>query len=89
MPRLRGEAMMAGLVSVNVRSHDVELFIRNGINGFFADTAEELAEYICYLAHNEVARAKIAKASKRTAVDLFNQDRYLSHWSSLLKRLTG
>jgi glycosyltransferase involved in cell wall biosynthesis len=89
MPRSRGEAMMAGLVSVSLRNHDTELFIRNGVNGFFGDTAEELAEYIRYLMNNDAARIKVGTASKRTAIDLFNQDRYLSRWSSLLKRISS
>ena len=80
---------MAGLVSVSLRNHDVELFVRHGVNGFFGDTAEELADYISYLSRNDNTRLKIAKASKQTAVDVFNQDRYLSHWSALLKRVTN
>lgn len=87
MPRSRGEAMMAGLTTVSMNNHDVEMFIRNGINGFFGDTPEELAEYIRYLMNNEAQRVKIGIASRRTAADLFNQDRYLSRWSSLLQRM--
>ena len=81
--------MMAGLATVSLRNHDVDLFIRNGVNGFFGDTPEELADYIAYLMHNDKDRGRLGVASKRTAVDLFNQDRYLSHWSSLIRRVKG
>jgi len=40
MPRARGEPMMCGLVTVNANNHDVDLFIRNGVNGFYSNDAE-------------------------------------------------
>ena len=89
MPRARGEAMMAGLVTVSLRNHDVELFIKNGINGFFADTSEELAEQILWLSMNHEKLATISVASRNTAVDTFNQDRYLGEWSRILKNIIG
>jgi glycosyltransferase involved in cell wall biosynthesis len=89
MPRARGEAMMAGLVSVSLRNHDVDLFIKNGVNGFYADSSEELAEQIYWLSERPSARKKIALASRNTAMDIFNQDRYLSSWSQLLNEIAA
>jgi glycosyltransferase involved in cell wall biosynthesis len=89
MPRTRGEVMMSGLVSVNLHNHDVDQFIVNGVNGFYADTAEELAEYLRYLTGNPWSRERIGLASRRTALDLFNLDRYLASWSTLLTRVTS
>lgn len=89
MPRSRGEAMMAGLVSVSLRNHDVDLFIKNGVNGFYADTPEELAEQLLWLADHPREREKIGHASRATAMDIFNQDRYLAEWSRLLNRLVS
>ena len=87
MPRVRGEAMMAGLVSVSLRNHDVDLFIKNGVNGFYADTPEELAGQLLWLADHPREREKIGHASRVTAMDIFNQDRYLAEWSQLLNTL--
>lgn len=87
MPRSRGEAMMAGLVSVSKRNHDVDLFIRNGVNGFYSDDPDELADYILFLHHNPSVRERISIASRQTALDIFNHDRYLSQWSELLKQM--
>jgi len=89
MPRSRGEAMLLGLVSVSMRNHDVDLFIRNGENGFFGDSADELAEQLAYLIKNPDAAARIGEASRRTAADLFNQDRYLSDWAKLFTEVAG
>jgi glycosyltransferase involved in cell wall biosynthesis len=89
MPRSRGEAMMLGLATVNMRNHDVDLFIRNGTNGFFADSPDEMAEQIRFLYRNPAALTKMSAASRRTALDLFNQDRYLAEWSRVFADLLG
>lgn len=89
MPRSRAEAMLLGLTSVSMRNHDVDLFIRNGENGFFGDSAEELAEQLSYLLKHPGAAARMGQASRRTAADLFNQDRYLSEWSKLFTEIAG
>jgi glycosyltransferase involved in cell wall biosynthesis len=89
MPRTRGEAMMAGLATLNMRNHDVDLFIRNGVNGFYAESVEEMAEQLRFLKRNPVSLKKIADASRLTALDQFNQDRYLSEWGRVLKQVVG
>lgn len=80
---------MAGLVPVSLRNHDVDLFIKNGVNGFYADTPEELAEQLLWLADHPRDREKIGCASRATAMDIFNQDRYLAEWSRLLNTLVS
>jgi glycosyltransferase involved in cell wall biosynthesis len=87
MPRSRGEAMMAGLVTVSMHNHDVDLFVENGVNGFFADSAEEMAEQLTYLKKNPTSLTKMSMASRDTALDLFNQDRYLSAWGKILQEV--
>jgi glycosyltransferase involved in cell wall biosynthesis len=84
MPRIRGEAMMAGVVSVNLGNHDVDMFIQNGVNGFYASESAELAEQISFLIKNPATRERIGSASRLTALDIFNQDRYLADWSKLI-----
>ena len=81
--------MMAGLVSVNMRNHDVDMFIRNGANGFFADSAEEIADQLLFLQRNDATKKKMAAASRHTALDIFNQDRYLAHWANIFKQVAG
>jgi glycosyltransferase involved in cell wall biosynthesis len=89
MPRARGEAMMAGLATVSLRNHDVDLFVRNGVNGFFGDTPEELAEQILYLYRNPRACERMQQASRRTALDMFNLDRYLAEWRQVFRECAG
>ncbi|WP_454832136.1 glycosyltransferase family protein [Pseudoxanthomonas wuyuanensis] len=85
MPRTRGEAMMAGVPTVSLRNHDVDLFIENGINGFFGDTAEELADQVRYLSTHPEVRDRMGEASRLTAMNVFNQDRYLAAWARLIR----
>ncbi|WP_161599861.1 glycosyltransferase [Roseibium sediminis] len=88
MPRARGEPMMCGLVTVNANNHDVEMFIKNGVNGFYANEAGELREQLLYLMRNPEATRKIGAEARRTAMDVFNHDRYLASWSNLLASVT-
>ena len=87
MPRLRGEAMMCGLVSVNADNHDVDIFIKNGINGFYSKDAAELRSYLLYLTKNQQACRKIGLAGRQLALDIFNYDRFLSDWDKTIAQI--
>lgn len=80
---------MTGVIPVCLNNHDVSLFIENKINGFFADTPEELADYINYLFRNRAEAVQIGAAARRTALDVFNHDRYLTGWTKLLADAVG
>jgi hypothetical protein len=84
MPRSRGEAMMCGLVTVSANNHDVDMFIKNGENGFFSDDPEELAEFLLFLCKNPDKTKQIGRQSRQTAQDIFNHDRFLLQWQSLI-----
>lgn len=89
MPRTRGEAMLCGLATVNAASHDVDRFIRNGRNGFYADTAEELADQIRFLLANPAAAWEIGRAGRETAIASFHINRYLDDWRRLIRDQLG
>lgn len=89
MPRTRGEAMMCGLATVNARSHDVDRFIRNGINGFHGDSVAELADHIGFLLAHPGLAWKIGQASRETAIAAFHIDRFLADWRRLIRDMLG
>ena len=89
MPRSRTEAMMCGLVTVSYKSHDVDMFIRNGINGFYSEDPKELADYIIFLSKNSSEFKKISDESYKTAIDVFNNDRYLHDWQETIFRIVS
>jgi hypothetical protein len=85
MPRARAEPMMCGVVPVSARNHDVDMFIENGVNGFYGESAEELREQLRYLVRTpEAARAMGARA-RETAMRVFNIERFLGEWAGLVR----
>lgn len=89
MPRSRGEAMLCGLATVNADSHDVDRFIENGINGFYAASAEELADQLGYLLADPARAWRIGLAGRDTAMQRFHIDRYLADWRQLIRDILG
>lgn len=89
MPRSRGEAMLCGLVTVNADSHDVDRFIENGMNGFYAASSEELADQLGFLLADPARAWRIGQAGRETAIRLFHIDRYLDDWRRLIRDVLG
>jgi len=89
MPRSRGEAMVAGLVTVNAHNHDVDLLIDNKINGFYSNDPEELADYMTYLIRNPIITRKIGLQSRLMSKLKLNYSRYLSEWRATIKEVIG
>jgi GT2 family glycosyltransferase len=87
MPRSRGEAMMCGLVIVSTNNHDVDLFLKNGVNGFYSNDPDELREHLLYLLKNPSLCRKIGMEGRKTAMDIFNHDRYLKEWENTINSL--
>jgi len=89
MPRSRGEAMLCGLATVNADSHDVDRFIENGINGFYASSTEELADQLGFLLADPARAWRIGLAGRETEMRLFHIDRYLDDWRRLIRDVLG
>ena len=89
MPRSRGEAMMTGVIPVSLANHDVERFVDPGKNGFYSSHPGELADWLNYLFRHPSEARKISAAARRTAIDIFNHDRYLTAWSELIAESVG
>jgi glycosyltransferase involved in cell wall biosynthesis len=89
MPRSRGEAMMTGVVPVCLDNHDVNMFIQPAINGFYSKEPEELADFTNYMISNKDEARRVGAAARKTALDLFNHDRYLNEWCKLIKEVIG
>ena len=79
--------MMCGLVTVSARNHDVDMFIENGVDGFYANDADELRSQLYFLIRNPEAVIRIGAAGRAKASKVFHIDRYLSDWSQLIARL--
>jgi glycosyltransferase involved in cell wall biosynthesis len=89
MPRARCEPMMCGVVTVSAHNHDIDMFIRNGVNGFYSSEPEELRRILIDLVRHPAAVRQIGKESRKTALDIFNHDRYLADWCTLISDTVG
>ena len=89
MPRTRGEAMLCGLATVNADSHDVNRFVHNGVNGFYAATAEDLADQLGFLLTDPARAWRIGQAGRDTAIQRFHIDRFLADWRHLIRDALG
>ncbi len=89
MPRSRTEAMMTGVIPVCLRNHDVDMYIENGVDGFYADTPEELAAFLNDLFADKGMASAMSAAARRKAMDVFNHDNYLLAWTKLLYEAVG
>jgi len=87
MPRMRGEAMMCGLCPVTADNHDTHMFIENGKNGFRSNSVQDIADFINLLCTNKTFAIDLGKQSRKTAIDLFHIDRYLSDWEKVLQSI--
>ena len=85
MPRARAEPMVCGVVPVSARNHDVDMFIQNGVNGFYGESADELREQLRFLMRNPDETRRIGANARRTATDVFNYDRFLGDWLALAR----
>ncbi|WP_157203957.1 glycosyltransferase [Methylomonas methanica] len=89
MPRARAEPMMCGVVTVNADNHDVDMFIKHGVNGFYSNDPEELRDILLYLLRNPEKVSKIGAKARLTAIEVFNYERYLAEWTSLITDVLG
>lgn len=89
MPRSRGEAMMAGVIPVSLANHDVSMFIENGVDGFYSERVEDLAQFINGAIRDERALASMSAAARRKAIEVFHHQRFQNDWRQLLEERLG
>ena len=79
----------AGAFPVALRNHDVDRFIEPGVKGFYADEPEALAEFLNWALLRPEEAGRLCQAARRTALDVFNHDRYLAAWTQLLSEVAS
>ena len=78
---------MCGLALVCADNHDVNMFLENGVNGFYSNNPDELREILLSLVKNPAEAKKIGMAGRKLAMDIFNHDRYLKEWETTIKQV--
>ena len=86
MPRSRTEAMLSGACVLTTPHQDADMFIKDGENGFIVPRNVEYVVSLIESLINDPERAmRIGQAGKKTAIELFNKDRYAAEWESFLE----
>lgn len=88
MPRSRTEAMLSGACVVTTPSHDADKFIVDGVNGFLVppDNVEYTGELVARLVNNYEIAKEIGQNGKKTAIELFNRERYQKDWLDFISK---
>lgn len=100
MPRSRTEAMLSGACVVTLGNHGPEEWIENGKNGFvfpnFDPYASEkpydpivIVDTIEWLLNNYEKAKAIGQEGKKTALELFSQDRFQREWMDTINHVLG
>jgi len=88
MPRARTEAMLSGCCVLTTPHQDADTFIEDGVNGFIVKrNPQSVVKKIEELLDDYKLAIKIGQAGKKTALEIFNPDRYQNDWTDLLTRI--
>lgn len=82
-----GPKLRATVSAYNWKNYEVPDIITNGVNGFVADTEQELKTYIQNLLTDDELANRISVAGRKTAVELFGQKQRMREWADFLRRL--
>ena len=87
MSRGRTEAMMSGCCVITTNNHDADMFIEDGINGFFCKrNPTHVVELIELLIKNYDKAIEIGQKGKQTAIEKFDMVRYQGEWIDLINK---
>lgn len=86
MPRSRTESMLSGACILSSRHHNADEFIEHGVNGLIVqDNPLSYAYAIDAIINGGYKDAiKMGQEGKKTALKLFNQDRYIDDFYKIL-----
>ena len=74
-----------GAARPDVRTFDIDLFLKNGENGFYSDDPNELVSIIAELMRNPNLAEQIGYAGRQTAIQNFSQERCIEDWRDFFK----
>jgi glycosyltransferase involved in cell wall biosynthesis len=93
------EAMMTGTPIVAVgtgmrendaykwKNYEIPDIIQNGVNGYIANSSDEMRGYIQVLLEDFATAQRISEAGRKTAIQLFGKQTIMQQWSDFLKNL--
>ncbi len=83
------EAMMVGTPVVGLATTELVTVIRDGENGVIDTRIERLVEAMRRLLRDPAEARRLGAAGRRTAMERFGIDRFVSDWLAVLRRVAG
>ena len=80
------EAMACGCAVVTTATCMIPEIVENGVNGFISNDEAELQQYLVDLLNDEDLAKSMGEAARKTIVDNFSQENFVSKWDSLFHR---
>jgi hypothetical protein len=83
------EAMMVGLPVVALATTEMPTVIRDGHNGFIDTDLERLLHLMRLLLRDPALAAHLGEQARRTALERFNIERFVTDWNAALAEVMG
>jgi len=89
MPRSRLEAAMTGACIVTTNHQDEDMWIDNGVNGFYSNDPEELNATMQALLSDPAKAIEVGQRGRENCIERFHVNRYLDDWRHLIEEILG
>lgn len=80
------EAMACGCAVVTTANCMIPEIVQDGVNGFLSNDPRELRSRVELLLRDEGLARKLGEAARRTVVEHFSMQRFVSRWDEVLRR---
>lgn len=85
LPTVLLEAMATGMPVITKENPTIKQIINHGENGFIANTADEICDYLISLDKDIELARKIGQGARKTVLEKYNMDKFISEWEALFK----
>lgn len=87
VPSVLLEAMACGCAIVSTANCMIPEIIQHGQNGLISNNPEELRKYLEMLLHNDTVASKLGEEARKTIVEKYNLDNFVSNWNNLFNSI--
>lgn len=83
------EAMSCGCAVVSSATCMIPEVIKNGVNGFVSNDAEELKEYIRTLMKDQGLARELGQKARETVMNMFSEKLFIDRWNQVFQDVKG
>lgn len=79
------EAMSCGCACVSCKASDIPSYIEHGVNGFLAETDEEMRRYLEMLLTDEALARQFGEEARKTILEKCSVARFVQEWDEVFR----